>query len=93
MMAHDLVNSLSVIIGNCDLLRELDQPKDAIARLERIRDTAALMAETIREHQCHLAVLIRGIAPQEENVLSQVEPEARTFLTTSERRFKAVSLP
>ncbi len=70
MMAHDLINSLSVIVGNCDLLKQLDQPEDATARLTRIRDTATQMAETLREHQCHMAVLMRGISPLEEKAAS-----------------------
>jgi hypothetical protein len=70
MMAHDLVNSLSIIIGNCDLLRESDQSDDAISRLTRIRDTATQMAETLREHQCHMAVLMRSIPTQDEKAAS-----------------------
>jgi hypothetical protein len=70
MMAHDLVNSLSVIVGNCDLLKGFDQPAEAIDRLSRIRDTATQMAETLREHQCHMAVLIRSISPHEEKAAS-----------------------
>ena len=68
MMAHDLVNSLSVIVGNCDLLRTSDQSEDANARLIRIRDTATVMADTLRKHQCRMAVLMRAAPPSEQEV-------------------------
>jgi hypothetical protein len=53
LLAHDLVNKLSVIIGNCDLLiSEQVQPGSECAkRLRLIQDVALGIARELNEHQ------------------------------------------
>ena len=57
--AHSLINKLSVISGQCQLLRE-DLPKDVpeysrcLERLLAIQDTANAMAEEIKTNQRRL---------------------------------------
>jgi hypothetical protein len=55
LVAHDLINKLSVIIGHCDLLEE-EEPEDSacLDRLRRIRDIAKGMAIGLHEHECHV---------------------------------------
>jgi hypothetical protein len=58
ILAHSLINKLSAIIGNCDLLKE-EAPEDpkCLQRLGFIRETARAMAEELRVHQCHLGLI------------------------------------
>ena len=55
-LAHSLINKLSIIIGNCDLLME-DTPEDSpiLSRMKLIRDTATLMSADLAQFQCDLA--------------------------------------
>lgn len=59
VLAHNLVNRLSVIIGCCDLIDEGSEltPEDA-NRLATIRNVAKLMAEELNEHQSELAAVV-----------------------------------
>jgi|HubBroStandDraft_1064217.scaffolds.fasta_scaffold00024_62 hypothetical protein len=55
VLAHDIVNKLSVIIGNCDLLSEQVQPGSEFAkRLRLIHDVAQGIARELNEHQVEL---------------------------------------
>ena len=59
LLAHELVNKVSIIIGFCELLvSDPTGPKSA-ERLETIHNTAKGMAERINAHQCRLAAAIR----------------------------------
>lgn len=51
-LAHDMINQLSNIVGNCELLRE-ELPKDApcLKRLRLIQDVAKSVAEELKSHQ------------------------------------------
>jgi hypothetical protein len=52
LLAHDLVNKLSVIIGNCDLMTEQVQAGSECAkRLRLIHDVAQGIARELNEHQ------------------------------------------
>jgi len=55
MLAHDLVNRMSVIVGYCDLSEE--EPKDESKR--SIRKIAQSAAEELQDHLCHLDALTR----------------------------------
>jgi hypothetical protein len=50
--AHDMINQLSNIVGNCELLRD-ELPKDAACskRLRLIQDVAKSGAEELKSHQ------------------------------------------
>jgi hypothetical protein len=68
MLAHGLINDLSVIVGRCDLMEEqseLEAP--AAVHLTQIRDVAKAMAEKLRTHQCQLSLLMRSSFPQRES--------------------------
>jgi len=60
MLAHDLVNRMSVIVGYCDLSEE--EPKDESKRsqnIRAIRKIAQSAAEELQDHLCHLDALTR----------------------------------
>jgi len=59
-LAHELINRLSIIIGNCDLLKE-DLPGDSegAKRLCLIKDVAKSMAQDVQRHQAHQDVMKR----------------------------------
>jgi signal transduction histidine kinase len=54
LLAHDLNNMLTVVLGHCDLL--LAKPEalspDALERLRKIRNAAQFMAEQIQRRNC-----------------------------------------
>ena len=60
ILAHELINKLSTIIGNCDLVSEM-APVDSegAKRLSVIRETARGMAVELNKRQCELNVLLR----------------------------------
>lgn len=55
-LAHKLINKLSAVIGNCDLIME-KTPEDSpmLQRMLLIRDTAKSMAADLAEFQSELA--------------------------------------
>jgi Na+/citrate or Na+/malate symporter len=60
IVAHDLANKLAVIVGHCDLLREItEEGTDYAKRLALIRDTAEAAAKDLREHQQKIEVEMR----------------------------------
>ncbi|MFZ0954583.1 MAG: hypothetical protein WAN17_20105 [Candidatus Sulfotelmatobacter sp.] len=61
LLAHDLVNKLSVIIGNCDLLvKHVESGSECANRLDLIRNVARGMAKELNQHQCELSEVIRA---------------------------------
>jgi nitrogen-specific signal transduction histidine kinase len=71
MLAHELLNNLSVIVGSCDLLQPQQNLEDQSAKhVTRIRDTAKSMAERLNHRQCHLAVLARSAELQQQKCVS-----------------------
>ncbi len=60
MLAHRLVNTLSVIVGYCELGSADIQPgTESAKRLEMIRGLATKMAKELQTHQCHLSELMQ----------------------------------
>jgi hypothetical protein len=60
MLAHDVINRLSVIVGYCDLLAdETPEGSDCRKRLLTIRNLAKVAAADLTEHQCQLETLVR----------------------------------
>lgn len=55
-LAHALINKLSTVIGNCDLLLE-KAPQDSplLPRMKLIRDTASSMVADLVKLECDLA--------------------------------------
>ncbi len=66
LLAHDLVNRLSAIIGCCDLLIEKAEPQGdgCMKQLVAIKDLAESAVKTLAEHQCELSVVMRRSEPQ-----------------------------
>lgn len=68
MLAHHLINRLSVIVGYCDLLIEESSkapspdPKGA-RRLMTMREIAGTAAEELIQHQCRVEAVVRNVAP------------------------------
>lgn len=54
LLAHDLLNKLSIITGQCDLLLTERMMLDpwTVERLRLIQSTAVSMAEAIQKRQC-----------------------------------------
>ena len=65
-LTHELINKLSVVIGNCDLLFER-APEDwpLLKHLSIIRNTAKAMAADLADFQCEV-VRLRIANPQKE---------------------------
>ena len=65
ILAHELINKLTVIVGHCDLLKE-NAPEDShcLERLMQIREVAKSMAEELNSHQCHLDTMLRTSVSQ-----------------------------
>jgi len=60
MLAHEMINRLSVIIGNCDLMNEKAKAdSECVKRLSAIRDSAQSMVTELNRHQCELQGLLR----------------------------------
>lgn len=65
LLAHRLVDKLSVIIGHCDLVSEEAEPGSECAkRLNLIHDVAAEMAKELSAHQCRLSEAVRSTVGQ-----------------------------
>ena len=60
MLAHQLINRLSVIVGFCDLLAEeaLEAP-ECLRRLRQMREIASSAAEELVRHQCRLDAMVQ----------------------------------
>ena len=59
ILAHGLINKLSIIVGYCDILHDEVEPgSHCEKKLQLIRETAEGMAELINHHQCDLEDLL-----------------------------------
>mgnify|MGYP001606955445 CR=1 FL=1 len=59
-LAHDLLNKLTAIMAQCDLLLpESTTPADA-QRVHVIQDLARQIAQRVVQHQCTLDEILRG---------------------------------
>jgi len=78
LLAHSLINKLSVIVGRCDLLKEkTPEESECYQRLMAIRDLAKSMAEEITQHQCRFDAIARGAEISNPVSLSELDPAAR----------------
>jgi hypothetical protein len=53
-MVRDLVNSLAVIVGHCDLLRDEVKADSRSRRIRAVREIAQGMAKELNEYQCQV---------------------------------------
>jgi hypothetical protein len=60
MLAHDLINQLTVIVGSCDLLlaEEVHESSECKRRLRQIREIATSAAEELNRHECELETVM-----------------------------------
>jgi nitrogen-specific signal transduction histidine kinase len=64
-LAHELINRLSVIVGNCDLLKDaLPRNSESANRLCLIKDVAKSMAEDLQTHETDLDEMMQRLAPR-----------------------------
>ncbi len=61
LFAHNLINRLAVIVGHCDLLKEVlpEDPKH-MEHVNRIKKNALSMAEELKNYQRSLATMKRA---------------------------------
>lgn len=60
MLAHEMINRLSVIIGSCDIVgAKIPADSDCVKHLLAIRESARVMAAELGRHQCELNGLMR----------------------------------
>jgi hypothetical protein len=61
-LAHKLINQLSIIVGNCALIKE-ELPRDSehIKRLTFIQDTARSMAAELKKKQKEFGILEHAV--------------------------------
>jgi hypothetical protein len=48
---HDLINRLAIIVGHCDLLKDLVEVPIPMKHVDLIKTTALAMAEVLKGHQ------------------------------------------
>lgn len=70
MLAHELPNRLTVIIGNCDLATEKAADLERISRLSIIRDNARCMVVELNRRQCELVVQLRAAVMEKGQSIS-----------------------
>jgi len=59
-LSHDLINKMSVIVGNCDLLIEKHEVGDELTRrITLIRDSAERAAKELAEYQSSVSRTLR----------------------------------
>jgi hypothetical protein len=59
MLAHHLINRLTVIVGYCDLLaQEAPEDSERSRRLLQMREIATSAAEEIGQHECELETIM-----------------------------------
>lgn len=67
-LAHLLINKLSTVVGNCDLVLEgLAKDSPLLPRMTLVRDTARSMAADLAKFQCELAE--RRVAEQQKSAV------------------------
>jgi len=65
---HKLINKLTIIIGNCDLLREGAERAEgwdvrSLQRLDVIRNIADALADEVKEHELELDKIPAALGP------------------------------
>ena len=55
LLAHDLLNKLTTILGACELLQDkAENDPECMRRLLTIQETARSIATELQQHQCRL---------------------------------------
>ena len=65
MVAHNMINTLSAIIGQCDLMKEkIGKDTEAAMRLATVHNLAQSAVKQLTEHQRELVAESRELARQ-----------------------------
>jgi len=60
MLAHDLLNKLTTVIAECEMLLQEDADSPASHRVRVIREMSVRMAEHVSRHQCQMSEILRA---------------------------------
>jgi len=71
-LTHNLINKLSVIVGECELLNEHAMEAECARRLGVIIKTAQTMAAELQRHHCHCEEIEMGEARKQRR---ECQPE------------------
>ncbi|HET7891663.1 MAG TPA: hypothetical protein VFL34_09060 [Candidatus Sulfotelmatobacter sp.] len=75
ILAHNLINKLTTILGACELLKDkAEDDVECMRRLLTIQETAKSIATELTQHQCHLDAAAR--AELMERTVEISEPQA-----------------
>jgi hypothetical protein len=79
MLAHHLINQLTVIAGSCDLLLadQLPEAAECLRRLRQMREIATSAAEELSRHECELEAIM-GSAAREAGKQPPLSRESAT---------------
>lgn len=62
MLAHHLINRLTVIVGYCDLLvQEAPEDSERMKRLLQMREIATSAAAELGQHECELETIMAPV--------------------------------
>ena len=95
LLFHSIINRLSVILGNYELLHEeiLSEPRDShyLARLEAIQMAAKKLLEDMKRHKCRLDAIERTrLIAESADCKKPVSAVLRTLVKTGTVREKGV---
>jgi hypothetical protein len=60
-LSHDLLNKLTAVIAECELLLLEDSESPASERVRVIREISVKMADQVSRHQCQVSELLRRL--------------------------------
>lgn len=67
LLAHNLIDKLTVIVGQCELLSEHMRDAEDMARLKSIVQTAKLLADSVNSRQCDMGGILGTRSQGDEN--------------------------
>jgi len=59
LLAHELINKISVVVGHCDLVKDVTDNPAVHTRLQTIRNIATEIAASLTKHQCQIEAAVR----------------------------------
>ncbi len=89
MLLHQVINQMSIIIGNCELVMEKSPAdSDYIKRLELIGETAHRVVTAMKDHQCEVTNLLRTA-----EIVETVDPGQASEAATGGSNSKSIDTP
>jgi len=83
LLAHNLLNGLGVILGNCELLSDLKADPEIHNRLNVILARAKALADQVKAHQC---VMLSSMRARDEELRL-----VREVLSVGSQRMRSLS--